>query len=207
MIFSNEELSHLKESVALRMKRERYEHTLGVERLARYLGERIMPQKVSELSAAAILHDVAKEMPYDEQIQIIEDAGIAMTEEDRISKSILHSFAAVGVIKRDFAAFATNDVLSAVFSHTVGTPEMSVFDTIIFISDFAEDGRVYPSCKRIAENIRSRFSVRHKKDEYIKLLNITMLEVLESTVETLTRLKININSRTLLTINSFKAKI
>lgn len=207
MIFSKEELSYLRQSVEKRLKKERFEHTLGVERLAAYLGERIMPDKVSELSAAAILHDVAKEIPYDEQVDIIKKSGISVTSEDLATKSILHSFAAVGVIKRDFSAFATEDVLNAVFSHTVGTPDMSVFDTIIFISDFAEDGRVYPSCKKIAENIKERFSQAHDTNAYIKLLNITMLEVLDATVQTLQRLKININSRTLLTINSFKAKI
>lgn len=207
MIFSNEELSELRNSVSTRMKEARFIHTLGVERLARFLGEKLMPECVSELSAAAILHDVAKEIPYDEQIEFIKKSGIVLTNEDLQTKAVLHSFAGVGVIKSDFPHFATKNVLSSVFSHTVGAPDMSVFDTIIFISDFAEDGREYPSCKRIAENIKARFSASNTHEGYLRLLNITMLEVLEATVQTLQRLQRDVNSRTLLTINSFKAKI
>ena len=103
------------------------------------------------------IFDIAKEIPFNEQLELLKDSGVDCTEEDISTKPALHSFAAVPYISRYFAEYATPGVTSAVCNHTLGSYGMSLFDEIIYISDYAESGRTYFTCievnKFLLENI------------------------------------------------------
>ena len=59
----------LYKAVASRLSEKRYMHTLGVEKAAIRLSERLMPEcDAEEMRAAALLHDITKEMDLAEQI-------------------------------------------------------------------------------------------------------------------------------------------
>ena len=64
MIFEESSLAKLREAMKMRLSEKRYKHTLGVEDMAKYLGSIIIPKKVDELRAAALLHDIDNEMSY-----------------------------------------------------------------------------------------------------------------------------------------------
>ena len=150
--------SQLRDKVSERMGAKRLLHTDGVVNAARYIGRMCLPDAVEELSVAAILHDVSKEVPYDEQIRLLAPEWESLTDEEKKSPEIFHSYTAPYVIKRDFPELATDKILSAVRAHTVGSSDMSVFDEIIFIADYVEDGRSYSSCKAVREFLYSSFT-------------------------------------------------
>ena len=70
-MFNDKALSALRLTVSKNISEKRYKHTLGVEKMARYLGEIILPDKVNELSAAALLHDIAKEHSYEDHLDLV----------------------------------------------------------------------------------------------------------------------------------------
>lgn len=201
MKYSSNILEDLKKEVSSRVSAKRFSHILGVERCAVSLGKLFLPEQTDELSAAAILHDVTKEIPTEQQIEMLLNSGFPLTDEDKTTPGVLHSFTAPLVIKRDFPNFATDDILSAVENHTVGRERMSIFDKIIFISDYAEDTRQYESCKRVRkalfENIENLSSVDLKKH-----LDAVMLMSIDGALEALERMGQSINSRMYLTRKS-----
>ena len=134
MIYSEQDLNELKELVEQRISPKRFSHVLGVERCAARLASSLIPDSISEVRAAAILHDVSKQLPYAEQIDLLNEAGFELNDEDMLTEGVLHSFTAPIIIKRDFEKFSTDDILSATLKHTVGDEEMSIFDKIIFIN-------------------------------------------------------------------------
>ena len=71
MRFSSNDISLLRSRVKELMSDKRYLHTLGVENMARLLGEVLIPDRVDELAVAALLHDAAKEMTYEEQVALL----------------------------------------------------------------------------------------------------------------------------------------
>ena len=71
MKYSDKEIEMLKNSVALRMSEKRFLHTMGVVFTAERLGKTLLPEKISELKAAALLHDVSKELPVSKHIEIL----------------------------------------------------------------------------------------------------------------------------------------
>ena len=67
-IITEEKLSELRENVAKCLSERRYKHTLEVEKMATKLAEIYCPEKIFDIRAAALLHDITKE--YDEKVQI-----------------------------------------------------------------------------------------------------------------------------------------
>ena len=81
MIITEEMLSELRRSIANDMSEKRYSHTLGVERMARYLAGFLLPDRINEISAAALLHDISKEIPIELQIIMLKDDGFDLSDE------------------------------------------------------------------------------------------------------------------------------
>ena len=159
MKYSSDEILELSEMVKSRLSEKRYKHTLSVLEAAQNIAKYFVDIDISELSAAALLHDVTKELSYEEQLLLLKDGGIVISDDDRNTAPILHSLSAQVVIKRDFAKFATDSIISAVEKHTTGSADMSLFDKIIFIADYVEDTRIYDSCVKVREQLFSALSM------------------------------------------------
>ena len=204
MIFDNDSLSNLRILVKERLSEKRYKHTLGVEKMARILGEIILPDKVEELCIAALLHDVAKEMTFEEHLKLLSESGVDFTEDDLATKPALHSLAAVPVIKNDYPDYASDDVLSAVKNHTLGAPGMSIFDEIIFISDYAEEGRTYYFCIEVNKELLGSVKKEKSFEDNVTELHKASLKAIKSTIASLSGRKEKINGKTLLTRKYFE---
>ena len=71
MIFECNAIDALRIEVRKYMSEKRYKHTLCVERMAEYIGEHCLPDKVAALKCAALLHDIAKELDADQLLKIL----------------------------------------------------------------------------------------------------------------------------------------
>ena len=197
MKISENELSLLREAIKLYMRPDRYQHTLGVEELAKRFGEAILPESIEELQAAALLHDITKELSYSEQINILDKNGVSLTSEDLDTAPALHSFTASYAIRDHFPRFATENVLSAVSKHTLGSNDMSVFDKIIFVADFAEPGRKYESCIRTALYLEDFLFSETSNERKLESLDASAVMAIEATVESVKNKKQKVHSNTL----------
>lgn len=187
-------LPELRRLVEARLSPNRFSHTLGVERLAAFLGNMLIPMDTAELRAAALLHDIAKEIPIEDQIKMLSENKFSLTEEDKKTPGVIHSFTAPIIIKRDFPEFATQRLEGAVRKHTVGSSGMSIFDKIIFISDYAEDTRVYDSCRSVRAFLLKDFS-ELSYEERLARLNDACIESVKGVIEAIKRAGRPINSR------------
>ncbi len=204
--YSSEKLDELRNRVKERISEKRYLHTLGVEKTAAILAMHFCPEKETILRAAALLHDIAKEIPYEEQIAFTEADGFRLTDEDLKTRPVLHSFAAPYLIKRDFPDFALPEILSACFNHTVGAPDMSIFDEIIFVADFIEDGRTYSSSLAVRTALFEILSKADKADK-LKGLHSALISSINSTLSHLRESGRESNSRMILTKKAFISRI
>ncbi len=177
--FSERMLSELREAVKHLMSEERYRHTLGVERAAVKIAEYCAPRLKSELAAAALLHDAAKELGHEELLKIIMK-NRSVTAEDIKSPKLYHAFAAPYIIKRDFSHFADKRILSAVFNHTTGRAGMTLFDEIIFVADYIEDTRKYPECIKAREALFSSFDKKSRRNNILALHRCALAEIINT---------------------------
>ena len=203
-MYSEEELNSLRCAVEMRISEKRFRHTLGVEKMAARLSDFCLPEKKQSLRAAAILHDIAKELSKEEMLDFRKRGRIRLADDLFSAEATFHSFAAVYLIKRDFSKFATKDILSACRNHTVGTPDMSVFEEIIFLSDFIEEGRVYGGSVSLRERLLS--SLGNSKRKNIKLLHSAVADAIDFTIKHLEENKKTVSCQTVMTRNTFLNK-
>ena len=177
-VITDKDVMELLPQVQKMLSDERFLHTLGVMRAAELLGEYCLPGFSEELKAAALLHDVAKELSIDEQKRIIIDGGGTVTDEDELCAPVLHSFAAPYLVAAKFPKYATENILSALRYHTTGSDMMSVFDEIIFLADFIEDTRPYKACIELRDELLSPLLIGEieENQRHLHLMAIKMID-------------------------------
>ena len=199
-----DELTELRSSIEKLETPARFRHTLGVEKEVAALGARLIPGSVNKLRIAALLHDVTKEWSPEEQIRVCRAEGIPLTDELIASPQVLHGLTAVKWIQQNLPAYADAEVLHAISVHTTGDADMSVFDEILFVADYTEEGRVYPACQAMRQKLWSGMGQTDCPKEF---LAETVYAVLGDTVAYLNRKQKPIVSQTLVAYRAYEAKI
>lgn len=154
-MFSEKELAELSEAVRRTLSEKRFRHTLGVEDEIVRMGKFYLPDRIDELRAAALLHDVAKELPIEEQIEICRENGDPELATAVQSPAILHGHAASYLIRKIYPKYALPEIISAIYKHTTGAEKMTVFEELLFLADFTESNRPWNHCQKTREKFWS----------------------------------------------------
>lgn len=194
--FNQNQLENLRQNVKTRLSEKRFAHTDGVALATLRIAKYFPKLDVSELAAAALLHDVTKELSVSEHSRLAEEQGEPLDDSDIESEAILHSLTASYLVMRDFPYFATEDILSALKNHTTAEAGMSIFDEVIYIADYVEDGRTYPACVRVRELLFRGLEDAKNYAERCRALHVAVLESLKNTINSLLFQGRVINERT-----------
>ncbi|MGY4690380.1 bis(5'-nucleosyl)-tetraphosphatase (symmetrical) YqeK [Salibacterium sp. K-3] len=129
------------ERVKPHLTEHRYVHTLGVRDTALTLARKLgIDQDKTE--TAAIFHDYAKFRPKEEMRRIIKEQQM---DENFIyyGDELLHAPAGSWLVKQEIG-ITDEEILSAIFWHTTGRPQMSDMEKVIFLADYIEPNRRHP---------------------------------------------------------------
>lgn len=139
--------------IELKDKPKRLKHILGVKETAIKFGKKYNLD-LDKLETAALLHDITKYYTLEENKIVIdryfEDASKIYKN---YNENILHAFSAYIIAKEKYN-ITDGEILNSILSHTIGRAKMSIYEKIIFISDYTEPNRIYKSCikvRKIAE--------------------------------------------------------
>ncbi|MBQ7794458.1 MAG: nicotinate (nicotinamide) nucleotide adenylyltransferase [Clostridia bacterium] len=99
---------------------------------------------------AGLLHDIAKEIPYEKALKMCDELAADLDPIEQITPPLVHPKLGAELVKCYFG-ICEGEITSAIRSHTVGKPDMSLLDKIIFVADMCEEGRSFDG----VENIRS----------------------------------------------------
>ena len=150
-----------------RLKESRYIHTLGVVDEALILSE-IYGENKDKARIAASLHDIAKYIDIDIQKEMIrKNFGEEILND--LVEGVYHSYTGY-LIARDELEIDDIDILNAILYHTIGRPNMSTLEKIVFVSDFAEANRNFKE-SRICHELALKSldeAVYYEMDEQIK---------------------------------------
>ena len=138
-----------KKLVRKNLSEKRYTHTKNVKKMAVKLAKRwgADPEKAA---LAAILHDAAKELPKDKQLQIFAENAIIAENAPMRPTSVWHGIAAAILCETKWDVHDP-EVLSAIRCHTTGKPGMSLLDKIIYMADMTSAERDYPGVEALRE--------------------------------------------------------
>ena len=185
MRFSDAQIDALRERVRGSMSDYRFIHTAEVEKMAARIGELYAPDKLDILRAAALLHDVTKELKPDEQIEMLRVAGEDVTALELASYKTFHARTAVYAILRDYPEFADGELLAAVRYHTTGRADMSICEKIIFLADYIDMSRKFDDCVKLRNYFWDAHPENMSESERERHLLQTILIGLDTTLSSL----------------------
>lgn len=130
----------LRKAIKPNMSKKRHEHSIGVEFTATCLAMRYDPTLLNKARIAGILHDCAKCMEDKDVIELCKKHNIPVNEYEKEHPFMLHGKTGAHLAKVEYG-IDDLDILSAITYHTVGRPNMTLLEKIIFTADYIEPGR------------------------------------------------------------------
>ncbi len=179
------------------LRPKRVKHSFGVADTAEELGvlysagDETLPIR-SRL--AGLLHDCAKYYTDGEQIALCDQYGIELSQTERNNPSLIHGKLGAYLAQYRYGV-KDEEIINAIRVHTVGKPEMTTLEKIIYISDYIEPGRVIPKAKNPLDSLRKQ--VRHDLDG-------TLIRVIENTIAFLEQTGRVIDEASLATLNYYE---
>ena len=129
-------------------KPSRLKHVLGCReeaiRLARRWGGDVL-----DAETAAILHDITKKTPVEEQLRLCEEAGTPVPDYRPELEAMLHAFSGAAAAALEFGV--SPEVENAIRWHTTGRADMSLLEKIIWLADYIEPNRTTPGVEDVRE--------------------------------------------------------
>lgn len=141
-----ERLEVIQEELKQVLSPKRYEHSLGAMKQAEKLAMRYGVD-VQKAKLAALVHDMAKEMPKEELLSYAIQKKLAITEIERLQPGLLHGKVAAALAKEKYGFL--EDMQKAIAYHTTGNLKMDNLAKIIYIADKTEETRHYEEVEMV----------------------------------------------------------
>ena len=123
------------------LKPKRWQHTMGVVETAVKMAEK-WGCDLEKARIAALLHDCAKYLDIDDKMALCAKYGVTVTDIEKKNPELLHAKTGA-LLAYERYGIDNREILSAIFYHTTGRPDMSLLEQIIFVADYIEPGRTH----------------------------------------------------------------
>jgi predicted HD superfamily hydrolase involved in NAD metabolism len=127
--------------ISERLTPPRLQHSLRVLEKALELAER-SGVKRNKVYVAALLHDIAKDLPPSQLLAIARRHDLLTCEAEEVQPDLLHGPVGALYCKKELG-IRDEEVLQTIHYHTTGHPSMTELDKIIYLADLIEPGRTY----------------------------------------------------------------
>ncbi len=174
----------VKKTVKAYQRDSRFFHTEGVSEEARELAKIFLPEKEEKLYLAGLLHDITKDFEKENHFKMCEKYGIKVDK--KIAPKLLHSKTGAAFALELFGKeYVDNEVYSAIFYHTTGRENMTLFEMIIYLADYIEKGRTFEDCVVLRKYFYDNISLAKTYDEKLEVLRKTMVYSFDMTIKNL----------------------
>lgn len=134
-----EELQRIRKALSKVLKKDRYEHTIGVMYTAASLAMRYQ-EDINRALTAGLLHDCGKFAPVKDQIKQCQKIGIELTQSELEMPALIHAKYGAYLAEHEYG-ITDGKILDAIRYHTTGRPDMTMLEKIIYIADYIEPNR------------------------------------------------------------------
>ena len=119
---------------------ERFLHTRGVAYTAAALAMRWYKYEVDRVMIAGYMHDCAKCMTLEQQLNVAMDNMIYVSDFHIQHPKLMHAIVGPFVAQEQYGIF-DREIHEAIRTHTTGEPDMTIMQKIIYVADFIEPNR------------------------------------------------------------------
>ena len=133
-------IEEYKEILKQKLTEKRYYHSLCVADEAVRLAQKYGCD-TEKAFLAGLLHDILKDTPAKEQLQIMSELGIMPTEIERNAPKLWHAMAGSEYLRQKFGV--QDDIVLAVRYHTTARSNMSLLEKVLYLADYTSADRDY----------------------------------------------------------------
>lgn len=134
-----EELKQISKKLSKLLKKDRYEHTLGVMYTSASLAM-CYGADLQKAMTAGLLHDCGKYLSAEDQIRLCKKKKISLTESELEMPALVHAKLGAYLARHEYG-IKDPDILDAIIYHTTGRPGMTLLEKIVYIADYIEPNR------------------------------------------------------------------
>ncbi len=131
---------------------KRYQHTLNVRKLALKLAKQYGADE-EKVEIAALLHDICKERPKSELLQMLRDNDIMTQNAADKPQSVWHAAAGM-VYAANELGIEDPEILDAIACHTSARPGMTLVDKVLYMADMCSEDRSYPEVEELRKLLK-----------------------------------------------------
>lgn len=143
------ELEDLYQRVKRELSEERFFHSQAVSSQAKKIAP-LFGADPHQAEIAGLVHDIAKEIPAERQLQYLKSRDILLSIELLDNPPVWHGITASVLLEEEWG-ITQEEIRSAVYYHTMGKSEMSPLEQTIFVADYTSMDRDYPDLPRIRQ--------------------------------------------------------
>lgn len=140
-------ISRYKEYLKANLSKKRYNHSLNVAQSAVDLAK-LYGEDEDKALIAGLLHDVAKELPAERQLEYVKQSELSVDEVETKAHALFHAIAGAEIAMRVFG-IDDMDIILAIRWHTVAAGDMSRLAAIVYLADLISADRDYKDVKRM----------------------------------------------------------
>ncbi len=171
----NVALNELRGQIMASMSPKRFFHTAAVEQMIERLCALFCPELTMPMRAAALLHDMTKELPPQEQLSLCAQYGLVVSASEQLSPKTLHARTAAERIRHEMPHFDDPIIVNAVRWHTTGHAGMTLTEKLLYLADYIDDSRTYPNCVLLRRYFFGADPQSMSKEERLTLLRETLI--------------------------------
>lgn len=132
---------------------KRFIHSRCVAACAAALAKRYGAD-VEKARLCGILHDIMKDTPPEEQLKIIREYGMMLTEAERRNTKLWHALSGAAYAEHVLGV-KDREIIDAIACHTGGKSGMGLLDKVLFVADYISADRDYPGVEELRELAKS----------------------------------------------------
>ena len=167
----SEQMYPVKDKIAFmeqNLSKKRFLHSCNVARAAKMLAQRYGADQ-EKAYFAGLVHDICKEMPFEEQKRLMMAGNFAPDEAELHSRKLWHGIAGAYFLQSEYGV-TDREILLSVRFHTVGRQDMSLLEEIIYMADMISEERDYKGVAKMR-----RLAFENLQEAMLNILRIHLL--------------------------------
>ncbi|SDN71196.1 nicotinate-nucleotide adenylyltransferase [Acetanaerobacterium elongatum] len=145
------EVLRYKSLLADMLSPKRYYHSLCVAREATALAV-IFGADAQKAYTAGLLHDIAKDMSTEQQLQMLAKFDIILSDAEERSKQLWHPIVGAVYVQHELS-INDSEIINAIRYHTTARKGITLLEMIIYLADCISFDRDYPDAAILREKI------------------------------------------------------
>lgn len=136
-----------------KLSQKRYNHSMQVAEQAKKLALKYGAD-ADKAYIAGMLHDIMKEVSYEDTLKYCDEHGIKLTNLERNTYKILHGIAGADYIRQN-CNINDVDIINSVRYHVTARAGMSLLEKIVYLADFTSNDRNFDG----VDNLRTAVQI------------------------------------------------